>query len=62
VRDNPYYAITDANGKFIIKGVPAGSYKLVVWHETLAAREKKNIADIKVEASGSVTQNFELSN
>jgi plastocyanin len=57
VRDNPYYAITDAGGKYTIKGVPAGSYKLVIWHETLG----KKTVDVKVNASGAVTQNFELS-
>jgi uncharacterized surface anchored protein len=29
VVDNPYYAITDADGKFSIPDVPPGSYKLV---------------------------------
>ena len=29
VRDNPYYAITGADGKFSIAGVPPGDYKLV---------------------------------
>jgi len=29
----PYFAVTDAAGAFEIKGVPAGKYTLVVWHE-----------------------------
>jgi plastocyanin len=29
----PYFAVTDAAGTFEIKGVPAGKYTLVVWHE-----------------------------
>ncbi len=33
VFDHPYYAITDADGKFEIKMAPAGKYRLVVWHE-----------------------------
>jgi plastocyanin len=34
VRDNPYYAVTDAEGKFKIANVPAGEHTFVVWHET----------------------------
>jgi hypothetical protein len=31
--DHPYFAITDAEGKFEISGVPPGTYTLVAWHE-----------------------------
>jgi len=31
--DHPYYAVTDKEGKFEIKGVPAGTWNVVVWHE-----------------------------
>jgi hypothetical protein len=31
VFDHPYYALTDADGKFEIKLAPAGTYKLKVW-------------------------------
>lgn len=30
--NNPYYALTDAEGKFSIAGIPPGTYQLVVWH------------------------------
>ena len=30
--DNPYYAITGADGKFTITDVPPGDYKLVAIH------------------------------
>ena len=33
VFDHPYYAITDADGKFEIKNAPAGKYRIVYWHE-----------------------------
>lgn len=32
--DHPYFAVTDKDGKFEIKNVPAGNRKIVVWHET----------------------------
>ncbi|UVT17590.1 MAG: carboxypeptidase regulatory-like domain-containing protein [Nitrospira sp.] len=30
--NNPYYALTDPEGKFSIDGIPPGTYQLVVWH------------------------------
>jgi hypothetical protein len=32
VFDHPYVAVTDTEGKFEIKGVPAGRWRLVIWH------------------------------
>lgn len=34
VRDNPYFAVSDKDGKFAIKNIPAGDHTFVVWHET----------------------------
>ena len=31
--DHPYYAVTDAHGKFEIKNAPVGKFRLVYWHE-----------------------------
>ncbi len=33
VVDSPYFAVTDAQGNFEIKNVPAGAQKVVVWQE-----------------------------
>ncbi len=30
--DNPYYAISDKDGRFSIGDIPPGTYKVVVWH------------------------------
>lgn len=30
--NNPYYALTDANGRFTIDNIPPGNYQMVVWH------------------------------
>ncbi|MBP3959999.1 sigma-70 family RNA polymerase sigma factor [Gemmata sp. G18] len=32
--DHPYFAVTDANGKFTIENAPAGKWRLVAWHES----------------------------
>jgi plastocyanin len=57
VTETPYYAVTNANGGFTIRGVPPGSYTISAWHE----RSKKAVTqNVTVPASGSVTANFEL--
>jgi hypothetical protein len=34
VRDNPYFAVTDKDGKFSIKNLPVGEHTFIVWHPT----------------------------
>ncbi len=31
--DHPFFAVSDENGEYEIKGLPAGKYTLSVWHE-----------------------------
>jgi hypothetical protein len=33
IRDNPYMAVTDENGKFTIKNLPVGTYEFMFWQE-----------------------------
>jgi hypothetical protein len=40
VTDHPYHAVTDAYGEFLINDIPAGSYRIKVWHESLGTEEK----------------------
>lgn len=46
VLDNPFFAVTDEQGRFKLQGVPAGSYTLKTWSEKLAV----GTAPITVEA------------
>ncbi len=41
VTDNPYYAVTDQEGNYRISDIPAGKYKIKVWHEGLPGKEKE---------------------
>jgi hypothetical protein len=41
VADNPYYALTDANGSFKITDVPPGKYALKVWDSKLGEQSKE---------------------
>jgi plastocyanin len=37
VIDHPFYAVTNADGEFVFRDVPPGSYKLRVWQEALGS-------------------------
>jgi plastocyanin len=37
VLDHPYFATTDKDGKFELKGLPPGTYTIEAWHEKLGA-------------------------
>jgi len=56
VVDNPYFAVSAANGKFVIKNVPPGKYTLVAAHRKLGTQT----AEIEVKADGTL-QDFTFS-
>jgi hypothetical protein len=41
VLGTPYFAVADKKGRFTIKDVPAGKYKLVAWSEKLDGLEQE---------------------
>ena len=51
VLDTPYFAVTDAAGRFAIPAVPPGRYTLVVWHEAKDGLERS----VTVEAGRPLT-------
>ena len=57
VTEHPYYSVTDVYGEYLITDIPAGSYRLKVWHETLGTQEKP----VEVKAGGSQNVEFVLS-
>lgn len=52
VLQNPYFAKVDAEGKFQITNVPAGSWKLKIWNERLRPKQLEKSFDIKVSEAG----------
>lgn len=56
VLKNPFFAVTDKEGKFSIPGIPSGKYTLIVWHEDLKSQAK----GVSVPEGAEVRVGFEL--
>ncbi len=56
VLQNPYFAVTDRAGNFVIKGIPAGTYTLRAWF----GYYKSESVRIVVPQNGSVNTDFQL--
>jgi hypothetical protein len=54
VMENPYYALTDKVGRFEIRDIPPGTYKLIVWHPYIGGT-KEQIVTIAPKAQATVT-------
>jgi hypothetical protein len=57
--ENPYYAMTDQDGRFEIGDIPPGTYKLLIWHPYLNGTKEQTVTiqpksqvkvDIKIPA------------
>ena len=57
VGQNPYHAVVDGSGAFVIKNVPAGSYAVAVWNPKLKAADQ----NVTVAAGAPATVNFSIS-
>jgi len=55
--NNPYYTLTDRNGKFTIGDVPPGTYQLVVWHPQTGPGAVKMVT---VKPNGTVVEQLSL--
>jgi hypothetical protein len=49
VASNPYYAVTDENGKFELTDVPPGRYEIVAWHEGWSVEKEEQTYDVLTE-------------
>ena len=73
VTENPYAAITNDDGEFVITSVPIGKYRVKMWHEgvTLKSNNKalqryeyedpyETTKDVEVTANGEAVVDFDL--
>jgi hypothetical protein len=58
VLPHPFFAVSDASGKFEIRGVPPGTYTLVAWHEKYPAGITQTVT---VGAGAAATSDFSFS-
>ncbi len=54
VLPHPWAALTDENGRFTLRNVPAGTHKIYVWHEALGTMAR----DVRVNGEGTATADF----
>jgi plastocyanin len=50
----PYYAVTDIHGRYEIRDVPPGAYRLKLWHERLGTQGR----DVRVTSGNTVQADF----
>jgi hypothetical protein len=56
VVENPYYSITQEDGAYQLKDIPAGEYDVAVWHPGMKAYLEKKVL---VEAGRTATLDFQ---
>ena len=54
VTDATHWALTGEDGMFTIEGVPAGEYKLEIWHESLG--KAKGTATVAADGSSEAVE------
>ncbi len=54
ILDHPFFAVTDDNGAFELKGLPPGDYTIEAWHEAFGAQTQT----VKLEPKGWATATF----
>jgi len=52
IRDNPYMAVSGADGSFEIKNIPAGKHEFIFWQEAVGNLRKLEVGDTKTSRKG----------
>ncbi len=55
VLDHPFFAVSDGNGQFTLKGLPPGEYEIEAWHEPNQAQTLKVKVEPKADAKADFT-------
>jgi hypothetical protein len=55
--NNPYYAVTDVNGRFSIENIPPGTYQLIVWHPQTGPGATKTVT---VQPDGTLVERLSV--
>jgi plastocyanin len=58
VLPHPFFAVSGMDGKFTIKGLPAGEYEISVLHETSMFEAEPAVMKVKVDAGETKTADF----
>ena len=58
VTDDPWFAVSDAQGKVSFDDLPAGDYRVTLWHSALPDMQPRQGEAFKVE--GAAAQRFAL--
>ena len=56
VLDTPAYTVADADGRYVLEGVPPGEYTLVAWHQRAAPVKRR----VTIDAGGTLTENLDI--
>jgi plastocyanin len=49
---SPYFTRTDANGEFVLNGVPPGKFSVAVWHERSGEKVPETAQQVEIGAAG----------
>ncbi len=62
VADNPYFAVSDPEGRFEIKDVPAGPQRVVAWHEAIGwvTAGQSEGEEVTIVAGGTTDREFTI--
>ena len=58
ITDTPYFGISDAKGNVVLNDLPAGNYKVFVWHPQQSADTKSTAQQVALKDTGSQDVSF----